>query len=617
MTQFKPIKYENKSKINDILRESFYFCNYSSSELVFENMFVWNYDHQIEILWIEDKIAIIRSLEKENEWIFFPPICRSKDEFNLGLNYIRDNFPEALVTGLSKKMIEASKNEGCLFLYDDYYSEYIYDPKELADMSGGKFSRKRNLIAQFKKKYKYDLLSYEDIHFNKVLSFLKRYEEEGGADEDFGAIVHALKHKDELDLLCDILVVSDIVVGLSIGVISVFDHGVILFEKSDYNYIGSGTILVQLTSAKHYRACRVLSRQEDIGLPQLRKAKLSLNPLYKERKYACLFDAKTIQLYHLYLDSFDDSKNYVDFFFLHFYRLRRAFYIERDDRIVSALHIIMKKLVFNAQTFELPFVVAASTNVNYRRQGLMREVMKKTFYAMREKGYCLISLYPAIPKFYSDYGFVHYAFNVGLHTYHKTFECGLEQTNDSAMLSNMYSACIKDYEGYILRDEKYYAKYLNSMWQDGVVFELIKKNNEIVGYVAHKDGDVEEIMLCKEEKPIHKKIDFSNSELPSPKGTIPSNMIRIIDVASLLERIKYDGVNQVRLRIKITDDFVIENNQTILIENIGDKLTITPCQEFDIKITIEALTEVIFLGKGDAKLSFLFPRRKMVCFDRF
>ena len=171
MTQFRPIKYENKSKINDILRESFYFCNYSSSELVFENMFVWNYDHQIEILWIEDKIAIIRSLEKENEWIFFPPICRSKDEFNLGLNYIRDNFPEALVTGLSKKMIEASKNQGCLFLYDDYYSEYIYDPKELADMSGGKFSRKRNLVAQFKKKYKYDLLSYEDIHFDKVLSF--------------------------------------------------------------------------------------------------------------------------------------------------------------------------------------------------------------------------------------------------------------------------------------------------------------------------------------------------------------------------------------------------------------------------------------------------------------
>ena len=94
-------------------------------------------------------------------------------------------------------------------------------------------------------------------------------------------------------------------------------------------------------------------------------------------------------------------------------------------------------------------------------------------------------------------------------------------------------------------------------------------------------------------------------------------MIRIIDVTSLLERIKYDGVNQVRLRIKITDDFVIENNQTILIKNIGDKLTITPCQEFDIETTIEALTEVIFLGKGDTKLSFLFPRRKMVCFDRF
>ncbi|MDD3207211.1 MAG: GNAT family N-acetyltransferase, partial [Bacilli bacterium] len=530
MKQFHSITNSDKTRINKMLDGVFYFDNYSSSELVFENIFVWNYNRQIEILWIEDNIAIIRSLEKENEWIFFPPICRSKDEFNLGLNYIRDNFPEALVTGLSKKMIEASKNQGCLFLYDDYYSEYIYDPKELADMSGGKFSRKRNLIAQFKKKYKYDLLSYEDIHFDKVLSFLKRYEEEGGADEDFGAIVHALKHKDELDLLCDILVVSDIVVGLSIGVISVFDHGVILFEKSDYNYIGSGTILVQLTTAKHYRSCRILSRQEDIGLPQLRKAKLALNPLYKEKKYACIFDSKTIQLYNLYLESFDDSKNYVDFFFLHIYRLRRAVYIERDNRIVSALHILMKKFVFNAQIFDLPFVVAASTSANYRRQGLMREVMSKTFYAMREKGYCLISLYPANPQFYLDYGFVHYAYNISLKSYPKSFECGLEQTNDSSLLSGMYSACIKDYEGYVVRDEKYYTKYLNSMWQDGIVFELIKKDNQVVGYVAHKNGDVEEILLCGEEMPINKKIDFSNSELPSPNGTIPSNMIRIIDV---------------------------------------------------------------------------------------
>jgi len=617
MKQFHSITNSDKARINQVLDGAFYFDNYSSSELVFENIFAWNYNHQIEILWIEDTIALVRSLEKENKWIFFPPICRSREDFNLGLNYIRDNFPEALVSGLSHVMVEASQNQQCLFLYDDYYSEYIYDPNELADMSGGKYSRKRNLIAQFKKKYRYDLLSYKDMHFDNVISFLKRYEEEGGADEDFGAIVHALKHKEELDLLCDILVVDNIVVGLSIGVISVFNHGVILFEKSDYNYIGSGTILVQLTSAKHYRSCRVLSRQEDIGLPQLRKAKLAFNPLYKEQKYACLFDTKTIQLYHLYLDSFDDSKNYVDFFFLHSYRLRRAFYVERDNHIVSALHIIMKKLVFNAQIFELPFVVAASTNVNYRRQGLMREVMKKTFYAMREKGHCLISLYPAIPKYYSDYGFVHYVFNVDLHTYHETFKCGLEQTNDSSLLSDMYSACIKDYEGYIMRDEKYYAKYLNSMWQDGVVFELIKNDNDIVGYVAHKDGDVEEILLCKEERPIHNNIDFSNSEFPSPKGTIPSNMIRIIDVLTLIKRIKYDGAKQIRLRIKITDDFVIENNQTILIENTDDILTITPCQEFDIEMAIEALTEVIFLGKGDARLSFLFPRRKMVCFDRF
>lgn len=617
MQTFRTLSIADRQLINQILQESFYFDGYNSSELVFENIFVWNYRQQIEILWIEDSIAIIRSLEKEGEWIFMPPVCRSNDEFLVGMKYISKHFPNNLVVGLSQKMVDACKNEKILILYDDYYSEYIYDPRELAEMAGGKFSRKRNLVAQFKKKYTYEFVPYTDAHFQDLKAFLIRYQDEGGAGEDFDAIIHALENKEKLHLFCDLLIVDGLIVGLSIGAISVFNHGVILFEKNDYNYTGSGAILVQLACQSHYQGLKSLSRQEDLGLPQLRKAKLAWNPIVKERKYACLFNPDAIQLHNLYRKSFDDSSDYVDFFFLHSFDINRAYYVKKDKQIVSALHIIMKKMMFNNQILDLPFVVAASTDPQYRRQGLMREVMDHTFADLRKQGYFLTSLFPVNPDFYFDYGFVHYTFGVSLEHFSTSFECNIEQTNDGALLSSMYNHCIADKEGYIMRDENYFDAYLNSLWQDGVVFDLIKKEGETFGYIAHKDGDIDEILLCGEGRPVHKDIAFSEAVMPSPDGHIPLNMMRIIDVKKLLETLTFEKNAMASINLRITDSFIIENNCELNLNLKNGRLTITTSSSIDLTISIEDLTKVIFLGSGNDRLSFLFPKKKLICFDKF
>ena len=172
MNTFKNLELIDKERINRLVRDSFYYSAYSSSELVFENMFVWNFNRQIEILWLDEDLALVRSFEKDNRWIFFPPICRTPDKFKQGLTHIKNNYPSALVGGLSKDMLAIASIEGALYLYDDYYSEYIYDPVELAEMKGGKFSRKRNLIAQFKKKYSYAFAPYTDEYLQAVKDFL-------------------------------------------------------------------------------------------------------------------------------------------------------------------------------------------------------------------------------------------------------------------------------------------------------------------------------------------------------------------------------------------------------------------------------------------------------------
>ncbi len=617
MNTFRTLRLIDKVRINLLLDDSFFINDYSSSELVFENMFVWNFKNQIEILWINDELGVIRSLEQDSKWLFFPPICRTKEEFIEGLTYIKDNFPDALVAGLSKQMMEGTLMKDGLYLYDDYFSEYIYNPCDLAQMKGGKYSRRRNQIAQFKKKYNYSFLPYEDQHFDLVQEFLSRYEQEGGAGEDFDAILYALKSRNCINLFCDLLLVNNSIVGLSIGTISVFNHAAILFEKNDLNFVGSGALLVQLTVAAHYQECRVLTRQEDLGLPQLRKAKFALNPIKKERKYSCLFDARTIELYHLYLESFEDSRDYVDFFFLHYYRPNYTFSIERDGVVASALHIIMKKMRYNNKIIDLPFIVAASTHKNYRRQGLMREVMNKTFDSLIKEGHIVVSLYPVNPDFYFDYGFIQYVFSRNIDLYPQSFECGLEQTNDAELLANMYNKCVDNYEGYVVRDENYYVKYMNSLWQDGYVFELIKKENEIVGYAARKDGDISEILLCEEQKPVHKDLDTSETFLPHPEGEIPTNMIRILNVFELLRSISFGEEETGAIRLKIVDRFVKINNTILSLFLLKKKLDVMVCEEYDLEIAIEDLTKVLFLGRGNEQLAFLFPKKKMVCFDKF
>ena len=617
MDNFNILSLNDQKNINDLLKESFYYERYTSSELVFENLYVWNYHNQIEVLWIEKGIAIIRSLEQDEVWIYFPPVCKTQREFIRGLNFIRKNFPNNLVSGLSQKMIEACNDDNFLILYDDYYSEYIYNPSELAEMKGGKFSRKRNLVAQFKKKYKYDFVPYSNSYLEGVKEFLNRYQDEGGADEDFDAIIFALENEKSLNLFCDLLIANEVIVGLSIGAISVFNHGVILFEKNDYNYVGSGAILVQLTTQKHYSNLSYLTRQEDLGLPQLRKAKLALNPLVKERKYSCLFNSDAIDLYNLYKKSFDDSSDYVDFFFLHSYNSQQVYFVKRDNKIVSALHIIMKKMMYRNQVFDLPFVVAASTDNDYRRQGLMREVMSETFADLKDQGYCLVSLYPVNPAFYLDYGFVHFSYGLKLEKLESTFQCGLEQTNDSDMLSKMYNHCIEDQDGYIIRDESYYNQYLNSLWQDGVVFDLIKKDGETLGYVAHNDGDIDEILLCSEQRPIHDDIDFSQAVMPHHDGNIPSNMMRIINIKKFVESIRVDERIAVNISVRITDHFVEDNNMIVNISSRNGLLVVERSDSYELSISIEDLTKVLFLGQGDNRLAFLFPKKKMVCFDKF
>jgi predicted acetyltransferase len=99
--------------------------------------------------------------------------------------------------------------------------------------------------------------------------------------------------------------------------------------------------------------------------------------------------------------------------------------------------------------------------------------------------------------------------------------------------------------------------------------------------------------------------------------TIPANMIRIINIERFLLNMKFKECVKAKISMRITDRFVAANNVDIELRVENGRADLSHASEPELTIDIEALTKVLFLGRGDFRLAFLFPNKKMVCFDKF
>lgn len=101
-------------------------------------------------------------------------------------------------------------------------------------------------MASIWKKYNYELIDYQAGLQEEVLSFLHRYTNEGGADDDLPAICYALDHLKELSLFADLLYANQTLVAISIGGISKRNYGVVLLKRPII------TILVRLSPSPNF-----------------------------------------------------------------------------------------------------------------------------------------------------------------------------------------------------------------------------------------------------------------------------------------------------------------------------------------------------------------------------
>ena len=178
---------------------------------------------------------------------------------------------------------------------DDRYDEYIYCVDALVGLHGKLLSKKRNLIAQFCEDYPDAAL--EPLSRANLPEALAVQDDWFAAQEqpvsieaahEAAAIRMLAEHFDALPVEGLVLRAGGRVVSFAVYSPVSPDLWTVHFEKTRYEYKGASQYITHKTAVALQGRARLINREQDLGIPGLRQAKRSYDPLFLLQNYSLL-----------------------------------------------------------------------------------------------------------------------------------------------------------------------------------------------------------------------------------------------------------------------------------------------------------------------------------------
>mgnify|MGYP001217427013 CR=1 FL=1 len=177
------------------------------------------------------------------------------------------------------------------FVTSNDYADYLYLREDLANLAGKKFQSKRNHTNKFKRlypNYEYAPITPENIEeclrLEEEWCRVNNCNEFEGTGNERRALTYALNNFEAIGLSGGLLRVDGQIVAFSFGMPINEDTFGVHVEKADTSIEGAYAMINQ-EFAKHVpEQYTYLNREEDLGIPGLRKAKQSYNPVILLKK---------------------------------------------------------------------------------------------------------------------------------------------------------------------------------------------------------------------------------------------------------------------------------------------------------------------------------------------
>lgn len=234
-------------------------------------------------------LLIAYELPHEPGWRLLQPVGEiSSDEITVILDHAR-HLPSTLrIDGVTEQFLKKYPKFAAEFNVSEYRAgdNYVYQAKDLAELAGRKYAKKRNLIAQARALYSWECLPLDSAEVSKCFSICEeigseklKSELETTVGEEVVAMKRALADFDKIGFKGAVINIDGHISGFSI--FERLDHqtAVIHFEKAKREYKGLYQVINQevarMITAQGFS---FINREEDLGDPGLRQAKESYHP---------------------------------------------------------------------------------------------------------------------------------------------------------------------------------------------------------------------------------------------------------------------------------------------------------------------------------------------------
>lgn len=294
MLSFHPLSIEDKNFIDSLAALE----NSRSADFVFGNMFLWNGRYRQSVCRFGERLLV--RAEGEHVPIFPFPIGAGElaPAIEALLDYARSQGYGLVLRGVEshhKEQLEGLFPGRFSFVHDRDYDDYIYSAEKLSTLSGKKLHGKRNHINRFEATYpnwRFEPLT--EAHFPLCNALLHEWSQEVSEGEHLvsderEAISLAFENFAALGLMGGALFVGEQLAAFTIGEQISTDTFNVHFEKARGDIDGAYP-MINREFVRHVLRelprINYVNREDDMGLENIRKSKLSYRPEMILEKYS-------------------------------------------------------------------------------------------------------------------------------------------------------------------------------------------------------------------------------------------------------------------------------------------------------------------------------------------
>jgi len=284
--KFKLLTLEDK----DLLSQNLKLKKRCISELSLANFYTWKEFENPQFTFINQDLCVLISPPNDKPY-FLEPLSQNKliETIDTCLKYA------GRISRASGEFIFRIpiKNYKITPLRNEF--DYIYSVKTLAELKGKIYDGKRNHIKRFQDRFpEYEFVKLDAKFKNEALELFEKWFSARKGSSYFSKLAYnvqktalstAFSHYGELEFLGGAILINKALKGFILGSYLNPDTVCAHFSYTDPEIPGISQILLWEACRRTFSSYTYINLEQDLGIPGIRRAKLSYHPLRLEKKF--------------------------------------------------------------------------------------------------------------------------------------------------------------------------------------------------------------------------------------------------------------------------------------------------------------------------------------------